>query len=287
MSKKNKETGLSKRSITFICMLFVIAICIVGLTIFIGLNGNTIFTNRTMTIERLQENASRAINQYEYALLTLDVQETVANQGISTYKYVLSSRQNSQEHSYAYVELNKFELYQYWDFDPETSMYKIYVYDPDGNCWVETFYEFEPVSSNTWELVTNLSNYTLLEEPGFWYDSGEECYVLEIIGSSDEFPVMYEELYIRKSDYVPLGILSYAVSDVDYDRLRQGVTPELYEYYGLTGDLTTSIPTYNEYVRVYKVAFSNEDLKLFGAPADYLTEEQYLRGLAGGPIDVE
>lgn len=274
MVKSKKKNRISKRTITIACILIVLAGAICGITIFIGLGGNRIFTNGNVTVEQIQANMKSAISGYTYALQTLDIEKTVANQGSTTCRYVLSSTKDKKERSYVYLDSDGVELYQYWDYDPEAENYCIYIYDSDEAVWVKTSYTDEPVTGTPWDVFDNLTEYTLLDNTECWYGTEDECYVLELIGQTDDYAVLYEEVFIRKSDYMPMGIVTYGVSDVNEDKMVKG------EEISIGSDNIESaeveVPTYNECVQMYEVTFSNEDLKMFAAPDVYLSEEDYM-----------
>lgn len=274
MSKSKKKNKISKRTITIACILVVLAGLICGITIFIGLGGNSLFTNGTITVEQIQSNMKNAISGYSYALQTLDVEETTANEGSVTCKYILSSAQGSKERSYIYLDSDGAELYQYWDYDADADNYCIYIYDSNEAVWVKTSYASEPVTGTPWDVFDNLAEYTLLEETACWYGTEDECYVLELMGQTEEYTVLYEEVFIRKSDFMPMGIITYGVSDVDEDKMVTG--GELAIGADNIESAEVEIPTYNECIQMYEVSFSNEDLRLFSAPDTYLSEEEYM-----------
>jgi hypothetical protein len=282
--KEKKPCKFSKRTMTLACIVAALAFFICAITIFIGLDGNRIFSNGTITVEEIQTKSNAIINEHEYALLVLDIQNTVADEGTSTYRYILSSKKDSDEHSYVYIDSDGTELYQYWDYDAENENYCIYIHDTDNDVWVKTSYDYEPITSDTWAMLTDLSKYDLMEETATWYNSDDECYVLEMLGQTEDFSAMYEQLYIRVSDFMPMGIVAYAVSDVNEDKMQNGVDLEINDDNIVSA--TEEIPTYNEYIQVYEVAFSNEDLKLFGVPDNYLTEEEYME-LIGSSDEAE
>ena len=81
-------------------------------------------------------------------------------------------------------------------------------------------------------------------------------------------------MFIRKKDFIPLGIVTYGVSDVNYDKMQSSESIDLDIDEIESADV--EIPTYSECIQMYEVSFSNDDLKMFDPPEDYLTEEEYL-----------
>ncbi len=277
MSNKNKKNKnwISKRSITLMCTIVAMVFVCIGIMVFIGLDGRMLFTD-DVTVEDIEKRARDTINKYDYALLSLDIQETYAGEGQRITHYEYSSSRLTNEHAYVYMDDSGVSLYQYWDRkDDQSEEVVIYIYDDVTKSWVETSYPYEPVTSDTWSMLTDLSRYDVIPGTFKWFNSDDDCYVLEMLGSSDEFYQIYEQLYIRKSDFMPMGILSYAVSDVDYDRMKSNELVEDLNDDGTDESITVESPAYNELVQVYQIVFSEEDLKPFGVPEDYITEEEY------------
>lgn len=270
----NKKGGISKRTISIACALVAVIAVICGITIFIGLGGNRLFVTGDVTTEEIKEKASKALEEHRYALLSLSIEETVADEGTTDYNYILSCDKESEEKSYLYGDSNEINLFQYWNKNDETDLYDIYIYDNDNEVWVLTSQESKPVEGDPWDILNNIDDYTLLEETQNWYGTDTECYVFEILGSTDEYAAMYEQLFIRKADYVPVGIVSYAVSDVDEDKVAAGDDLNIGEE--LPEGAEVEVPTYNECIQMYEVTFSNSDLKLFSAPDEYLSEDEYM-----------
>lgn len=275
--KKNKERTkwVSKRSITLLCTVIALAVCIGGIGLFVGMDGYSLFSHE-VTIDVIEERSLEAINKCDYALLSLSVQETVVGEGVFTQQYILSSSKNSSEHSYLYIDTDGTELYQYWFTEEGKDECTIYIYDEVTKAWVKTSYPYEPISSDTWNMLTDLSRYEILPGTYKWVNSDDDCYVLEMLGANDEFAQIYEQIYIRKSDFMPMGILSYAISDVSYDRLQSNELAQDLNGDGVMESATVESPTYNELVQIYEIKFSESDLKPFGIPEDYITEEEYM-----------
>lgn len=278
--KKNKEikgnkTGkISKRTIGIVCALAVVAGLITATVIFIGLGGSRLFESNDLTVTDVVTKMKASISEYKYALQSLDIKETVADEGTTISKYMLSASRETKDRTYLYTDSKENELYQCWSYDEEAGKYVIYINDPEYNVWVKLDYESEPVTGTPWSVFDNLDNYTLLDETQNWYTNNEECYVLETIGKTDVYEVIYEQVFIRKKDFIPLGIVTYGVSDVNYDKIQSSESIDL--DIDEIESAEVEIPTYSECIQMYEVSFSNDDLKMFDPPEDYLTEEEYL-----------
>lgn len=272
---KEKRTGkISKRTITIGCALATVTGLIVATVIFIGLGGNRLLESNDLTVTDVVTKMKVAMSKYRYALQSLDIKETVADEGITVSKYMLSADSETKDRTYLYTDSEENELYQCWSYDDETKKYVIYIHDSKYDVWVKTDYDTEPVTGTPWSVFDNLSNYTLLDETQKWYTTDEECYVLETVSNTDTYEVIYEQVFIRKKDFLPLGIVTYGVSDVNYDKMQSSESIDLDIEEIESAEVET--PTYDECVQMYEVSFSNEDMKMFDPPEDYLTEDEYM-----------
>lgn len=272
--KENKTGKISKRTIGIGCALAVVTGLITATVIFIGLGGSRLFESNDLTVTDVVTKMKASISEYKYALQSLDIKETVADEGTTISKYMLSASSETKDRTYLYTDSKENELYQCWSYDEEAGKYVIYINDPEYNVWVKLDYESEPVTGTPWSVFDDLDNYTLLDETQNWYTNNEECYVLETIGKTDTYEVIYEQVFIRKKDFIPLGIVTYGVSDVNYDKMQSSESIDLDIDEIESADV--EIPTYSECIQMYEVSFSNDDLKMFDPPEDYLTEEEYL-----------
>lgn len=272
--KENKTGKISKRTIGIGCALVVVTGLITATVIFIGLGGSRLFESNNLTVTDVVTKMKASISEYKYVLQSLDIKETVADEGTTISKYMLSASRETKDRTYLYTDSKENELYQCWSYDEEAGKYVIYINDPEYNVWVKLDYESEPVTGTPWSVFDNLDNYTLLDETQNWYTNNEECYVLETIGKTDTYEVIYEQVFIRKKDFIPLGIVTYGVSDVNYDKMQSSESIDLDIDEIESADV--EIPTYSECIQMYEVSFSNDDLKMFDPPEDYLTEEEYL-----------
>lgn len=272
--KENKTGKISKRTIGIGCALAVVTGLITATVIFIGLGGSRLFESNDLTVTDVVTKMKASISEYKYALQSLDIKETVADEGTTISKYMLSASRETKDRTYLYTDSKENELYQCWSYDEEAGKYVIYINDPEYNVWVKLDYESEPVTGTPWSVFDNLDNYILLDETQNWYTNNEECYVLETIGKTDTYEVIYEQVFIRKKDFIPLGIVTYGVSDVNYDKMQSSESIDLDIDEIESADV--EIPTYSECIQMYEVSFSNDDLKMFDPPEDYLTEEEYL-----------
>ena len=256
---------------------------IVSLALIVGF---LVLTNRnieqSINVEYIQKKANSKINKYKHAKLVLDSEYTGEQDIPNVCEYVLTSTKDGVYHSYSYRD-EESDMYQCWE--GHDGHYHIYIYDKTMEKWVSDTLDYEPVTSDTWSVVSDLSKYTILDEPGQWGD--DECWVLQVLGDNEYWEVIYEELYIRKSDFMPIGIVTYANTEKDKDRISD-IKPGEYEFGTLT-EGTAEESEYDEMVSIYSIEFSNESLDLFGIPEEFITMEEYneLIRTEGSEINVE
>lgn len=224
-----------------------------------------------MTCEKLAKLSTQAIMQYPYSMLVLDSQTTIKGE-TTTCEYVFTTSLNDSVRTYLMRDAESVG-YQCWKQN-DKGTYDVYLYDDVYEVWVKTEEEYEPVASNTWMVTADLSNYTLLPERDNWGD--DECYVCQITGSSDVFETIYEEVYIRCSDFMPLGIMSYGVSSADGDRLHE-LDPATFGEGVEEAEMITE--DFVETISVYSVQFSNEDMALYELPETYMTDVEYMEAI--------
>lgn len=267
--KSKSEKKRKPLQIVIIVSACILAVCAAFLTVrLIQTVGK-----EEVTPEYLSEMSTKAMEEYEYSMLILDTQQTIGEES-TVEEYMLTTSKNDSYRTYIYRNETD-DLYQCWHLDESTGLYTVYIYDSMFETWVQTSLEYEPLSSNTWLVTSDLTNYSVLPETDVWGE--DECYVVQITGSSDELAVIYEEIYIRCSDYLPMGIISYGVSDLDQDRVNTINPAEFGELNGYTVDnATVETSEFLEIISVYTLEFSNESLELFSLPEEFITDVEYM-----------
>ena len=268
------KSKISKRTITLGCIVIALALCIIFITVFLKLGGSKLFNNDALTIDEVKNKITFAMEKYKYARYDLIIQDTVKEGEVTNYEYKLSADRQSKKRTYAYKDSTGASLYQYWDYDIDNKNYLIYVYDYRHEVWVKTSYDSEPVTMTPWDIFDNLSDYTMLQDTATWYTSDDECYVLETVGSTDEYFTVYSMVYIRCSDWLPMGMVTYGVSDESQDKIKNNVSIDVTD--SNIVDANIEAPTYNEKIVIYNVTFSNEDLSILDIPTEYIEEDEYM-----------
>ena len=139
--KENKTGKISKRTIGIGCALAVVTGLITATVIFIGLGGSRLFESNDLTVTDVVTKMKASISEYKYALQSLDIKETVADEGTTISKYMLSASRETKDRTYLYTDSKENELYQCWSYDEEAGKYVIYINDPEYNVWVKLDYE--------------------------------------------------------------------------------------------------------------------------------------------------
>lgn len=252
--------------------------------ILIGLLGLFIYNNRDLlnkknpiiTTDELQSNVQNALKEYNNYLAVIDILKTSANGEEFSSQEAFSNSKESTYNSYIYRDSDDNDLYQCWYYDEELKVYPTKIYDGEHKVWVETNLEQPYNSIDAWTLFDDLSYYEVSEDIIVWEDTGDECYVLNAINTDVAGAQIYEEIYIRKSDFLPLGILTYGFVEIDE---TQSEEVELEE-------ATAVIETKkrDEIMQKITVEYSNKDLSLFESPKDYISEEEY-RKLKGAELE--
>lgn len=305
-SKKEKKKGqkyfmVSARSITIACVVIVLFIC-VSIYGALEVNGviDDIFRTKHLDMTDVQNNITKAVSKYDYAFMVVD-QQYVEPGFDETYntQYALSGAKNSTYMSYIFRDSEDNSLYQSWAYNDVTNKYNIWLYSDYFDAWVQTYNETKPMDIDMWNPIPDMSHYDLLDDSAYWPQTNDECYVfytiinytydeeddVEFILSQNPYSKVFETLYIRKSDWIPMGIVIYANDDTGKTKVTEVTDMNVLSNY--FGDQNISVDEhniasaqveeaeYNEMLIRYSFSYSNEDMSLFQIPDEYITEEQY------------
>lgn len=305
-NNKDKKKGqkyfmISARSITIICVVAFLFIC-VSIYAALEVNGviDDVFRTKRFDYNDVQKNIQKAVSKYDYAFMVVDQQyiEPGLSQTYNT-QYAISGAKNSTYMSYIFRDSQDNSLYQSWAHNDVSNEYDIWLYSSVLDAWVETHNETKPLDINMWDPIPDMSHYGLLEESAYWPDTNDECYVfytvinynydeeddVEFILSQNPYSKIFETVYVRKSDWIPMGIIIYANDDTGKTKVTEVTDMDtLSNYFESNGVSIDNIPIesaqieeaeYNEMLIRYSFSYSNEDMSLFQIPEEYLTEEQY------------
>ena len=229
---------------------------------------------RITTAEDLFTKAQEEANRHEYAIAVITRYEQTGNEEYLG-EYTVSAERDSSLRTYMFRDSDSNSLYQAWQLQPNSLNYDVYIYAADPGQWVKTSLGYEPVSVNLWDMFKYADGYTLMEDTYKWYNTEDECYVLQLVGDADDWKYVYEEVYIRKSDYMPMGIVLAMIKD-DENVDGHTITQEGFEINGIEGNAEITLPGSQSLIQKYDVVFCDDDARLFDIPTEYITDEEYL-----------
>lgn len=270
MSKK-KNHVINAQSIniclTVACVILAIVCIVLAAMLFYKSRGI-----EELDVPKIFEKSATACLDYEYAQLVITRQESVSGETY-TAEYVVSDERDGSYCTYMFRDSEDNDLYQCW-LANESGSYDAYIRAKDLSTWVKTSVGEEPVSTNLWDMFSYAGGYVLMDSDYPWYDTGDPCYVLQRTGTVDSWSSCYEEVYIRKSDFLPMGIvliIGNPTEDIDHTDVETGV-----KIGDDTADISTSVFGYDSIVQKYSIEWSHEDMRLFDVPDTFITDEEYL-----------
>lgn len=238
--------------------------------------------NTTPVASELITESMAAGKKYDYAGMSLLRKESVDGNEYSV-QYDVSASQIDSYKSYSFRDSEDNELYQCWQ-KGENSLYDVYLWASEYETWVHTSLEQEPVDINPWYEISNTSGYTVMDETYQWYDTGDECYVLQLLGTADEWEQYYEEVYIRKSDKLLMGIVVVCMNQTD-EITHDDVVDTLPT--GEDANIEVEQANADIIVQKYSIRYSDEPLSLFDIPEEYMTDEEYMSLVGGNSVGKE
>lgn len=269
MSKNKKKISANSinKGLAITCALMGVVIVVLTVALCMKL-----YESEQLDQSDIFSKAQDACNQYEYAELVIARQENIDNQTY-TAEYVTTDERDGSYCTYMFRDSEDNDLYQCWQ-EISKNAYDIYIHSKDLDAWVKTFMEEPPVYTNLWTMFTNAGGYTVMDSEYPWYDTGDMCYVLQRTGVAEGWSDCYEEVYIRKSDFLPMGlvlIVGNSTTDIDHTDVESGVNVD-----GEDVDIETSTFGYDNIVQKYSLQWSHDDLRLFDIPDKFITDEDYL-----------
>lgn len=220
-------------------------------------------------ITELKEKVNNAIKDYPYSILVIDSQSYIKGVENDYSQYVITAEKDNVYKSYMFRNADT-AIYQCWDKN-DSGKIDLFIYSDEFDVWVETEMDEEPMVSNVWSITEGMENYEISDELGYW--GNDECIVLHTFKETEVWSTVYEELYIRKSDYIPLGIICYSISN-SVGFTEGTINPADYEF-GTIEEGTIETRAYNELVTRYDIGYSMEPQHLFLKPEKTITGSQY------------
>ena len=234
--------------------------------------------DEAITPQFLYEQANAAINKMPYAHLVISRRE-VSESFEYNFTYNITAERDGTYSSYSFTDSDGIDVYECWDWDEEKAAYETYLYDKDMEAWVMGYMSEVPLAVGVWDMFEYIDDYELLDGTWPWIDTNEECYVLFAHSTVLDDIHTYEDIYIRVSDFMPLGIIdivAYPTEGLEQEDIVSAIKDEdvlinLSEYYS----------QYNWVVQKYSLTTSTEDLRMFDKPEKFLTEGEYMFLLEG------
>lgn len=234
-----------------------------------------------LTVSAIIEKSNEAVQQCPYGRVSILRNVDQADGSHYESQYDMSSQKDGQYSTYMFRDSEGSQLYQCWV--PAEDYWDIWVYDSNYEVWVKTGYDQEPLESSMWTPLTNPGGYSLLDGTYSWYDTGEECYVIQMIGSSEDWTKVYEEMYFNKKTFLPVGVVMIATNstdELDHEYVEENVSMED----GSIGDLHVDMYKYDKIVQKYSITYSDTDQRLFEIPEVTITEDEYIELLESAPL---
>lgn len=227
--------------------------------------------NDNMDITNIQARVNKAIEDYTSYECVVDIMRTYNGEETFSGQEAYTDNKDTSYKSYLYRDSQDNDLYQCWFYNDDNS-YDMYVYSDDVEAWVHDTTEEVVSSMDAWTLFENLSGYSVEAETAVWDETGDECYILNAVNTEVMGIQIYEEIYIRVSDFLPVGILTYGSMEVDGTATEEGtVTLDN----GQEADVEVTHSNTEEVIQRVSVTFSNDDLSLFAVPEEYISIEEY------------
>ena len=279
-----KDKSLKKNYVVALAVLMSFLVIILIVIAIASVDGMKYLSMNELSPELLADWSKRSASNYEYAVLVMDQQSNLEDIDEPLIEeHILSAERTGSRRAYVYMTGSDNIQSEWWEEkeleDSGTKGYDVYLFSNEYQTWVNTELEEEPVPNDIWSMFDVISGYTLLPETNVWYDTGDECFVLQLIGSSDGFDWVYEELYVRCDDYLPVGIIEYCVAEGEENHIEE-LTQEDFDFVSGDGYHTDSVTAegkeYKQILRKYSLYFSDEDQILFEKPETFITDQDYM-----------
>lgn len=285
-NRKLNKRKTSKRTVALGLVLLMLLTGGVGIFSTYGVN---VMTLKKSTAEKIIDRTNKELKNYSYCCLVFDVETDMFDEsGEETYtqaQYIISSGKDTSETSYIYRDADS-TLNQYWYYDEEQEKYKVYIYSTEYNKWVSNYLDYEPISTDSWNLLTNINTYTYKDETAQWSD-GTECYVFDKEYSTDTWQYILERIYIDKETYLVKGIALYGTNGSG--RMN---TDDLSNYqYSLENEdgsgMSLEYELYDATVQRYDLSWSKEPINIFILPNEEttITDDDYMHLQYGSEWD--
>lgn len=290
MSNKKKKKKYGNKRITVVCIIMA---AIMVVTMFAGIVssiGDYTPAVSSEDYDKILAKARAKLSSMENYLLYIEGYQNKHNADLEAeplyFAYQIAGSRSDSTHSYSYVSSNNLYDNELWYYDESSKTYIDYVYAEDVGSWVKCELDYEPVTVNPFGVLDDMDEFALLNETQTFGVNGEECYVYQMTGTSDEYEVVYERIYIGVEDFVLKGAIRMAMHSYDetIENTMDDLTlKELYSEKGVEFDednkasITTEQTDAEEVIFRFEYHFSNANMLFISEPGIYITAEEYAR----------
>lgn len=286
----NKKYHHNRKSINIMCAVIavvLIAAMIVPLVASVAEDGSIVTeTEQESLRETVLTKAREKLSTNDDFMLYIEGyqnEHSGSAESVPTYfAYQIAGSKSSSERSYSYKSTTGSYNHEYWYKDGD--QYIDYIYSEDVDSFVECPMETEPLTVDPFKVLDDMEVFELLDGEFKWGSDGKGAYCFQTVGSSEEYGVVYERIYISKDDYALLGAIKMGMHDLDdivTEEIDDVSAQELYEQVGVEWTDTdeplieTTTRDSEEIIFRFEYYFSNASMLFIEKPESYMTAEEY------------
>lgn len=287
---RSKKRKFHNRTVTVVCVILAFVMIITGVIAIapaVGDYTSTVSTDTAKSDQILKNARAKLEANNSYMLYIEGYQNEHSADDKSTplyFAYQIAGSKDKSDRSYSYLSTSGGFDNEYWYYDEETEVYMDYIYSDDIDEWVLCDLDYEPVIVNPFAVLDDMSEFTLLSETAKFGTNEDECYIYQLAGTSEEYEIVYERIYIGVEDYMLKGAIRMAMHDNDEQievTMDDLTVQELYEEKGVEFDennkaeITTTTADSEEVIFRFEYYFSNADMLFIDKPKVYITADEY------------
>lgn len=286
MSRKTKRYGSKKMTIA--CAVLVVVIIITTVISAVSAMGEYTPTSVDHIEDKILTNARAKLANMDSYLFYIEGYRNEHSADDNSeplyFAYQIAGSKSKSDRSYSYMSSSDAYDNEYWYYDEDNEQYVDYVFSEDVGSWVRCELDYEPITVDPFNVLEDMSEFSLLEGTQQFGVNKEDCYVYQLVGTSDEFEVVYERIYIGVSDYLLKGAIRMAMHSLEEEietTIDELTVKELYAEKGVEIDddnlaeITVTTNDAEEVIFRFEYYFSNADMLFFDKPDIYMTAEEY------------
>lgn len=283
---KNNRRRYHKKSVTVMCVIVLVALIVTGVAgISAFMEPLDIQVNSSTTEkERVLTEARKVLASNSNYMLYIEGYQSETGEEPLYFSYQIAGSKDDSAKSYTYQSTSGYADTEYWFYDRESESYIDFVYSADIDGWVQCTLDFEPVELYPFDVLEDMEDFELLAERQKFGENEEECYCFQLVGTTEEYEVCYERIYVGVDDYLLKGAIRMAVHDLDgtvVDTMDEATLEQLYDAKGIEqGDngemeITSETSSTDELLFRFEYYFSNLDMKFIEQPSVFITADEY------------